>query len=133
MRNLTADARLQIPFSAGRMSSMVQPNLDDLRRRKEIADAERAALEAELLRDDARQKLADRSAVAPTQKAAADRMETAKAAKVQADADKAQSDAEFAALKARFGSVPASGFTGAVKVEEGASSFETSLLSANAA
>ena len=113
--------------------SQAQSSLDDLQKRKAIAEAEKAAIEAELARDDAIKKLANsKLAVDPAKKAKEDKLDAAKTAKEVADAEKAQAEAELAAIKAKIGEVPSSGISGSVKVEQGAASLETALLAARA-
>ncbi len=113
--------------------SQAQSSLEDLQKRKVIADAEKAAIDAEIARDEAKKKLADAQAPAdPAKKAKEAKLDAAKSAKDIADAEKAQADAELGAVKAKIGEVPTSGISGSVKVEQGAASLETALLAARA-
>lgn len=114
--------------------SQAQASVEDLQRRKAIAEAEKAAIDAELARDEARKKLVEsQTSVDPAKQAQEAKVEVAKSAKALADAEKAQADAQAAAFKSKLGEVPSSGISGSVKVEQGAASFETSLLAARAA
>lgn len=113
--------------------SQAQSSLEDLQKRRAIAEAEKAAIDAEIARDDSKKKLVDSQAPAdPAKKTQEARLEAAKSAKSIADAEKAQADAELAAASAKIGAVPSSGISGSVKVEQGAASFETALLAARA-
>lgn len=114
--------------------SQAQASVADLQARKAIADAEKAAIDAEFAREESRKKLAESLAPADPGKQIQDaRLDAAKSAKTLADAEKARSDAEAAAFKSRLGDVPSSAISGNVKVEQGAASFETALLAAQAA
>jgi len=110
------------------------PSLDEFQIRKAIADAEKAAIEVEIARDDAKKKLAASQTPSDPEKKARDAaLDAAKSAKEMADAQKAQADAQAAALKAKFGDIPQSGISGSVKADQSAGSFETALLAARAA
>lgn len=109
--------------------SQAESSIDDFQKRKAIADAETAAIDAEIARDDAKKKLADSQApVDPNKKAKDTAIDAARSAKEIADAQKARADAELAAYKAKIGEVPSSGISGSVKLEQSAGSFETALL-----
>ncbi len=111
--------------------AQAQSSLEDLQKRKALAEAEKAVIDAELARDESKSKLAAIQAPAdPAKKAQDSKVEAAKSARALADAEKAQADAEAAAAKAKIGEVPTSGISGSVKVEQGAASFETALLAA---
>lgn len=113
--------------------SQAQSSLEDLQKRRAIAEAEKAAIDAEIARDESKKKLIDSQAPADRAKTTQEaRLEAAKTAKSIADAEKAQADAELAAASAKIGAVPSSGISGSVKVEQGAASFETALLAARA-
>ncbi len=56
----------------------------------------------------------------------------AEAKTAAAEARKAEAEASLAALKAQIGEIPSSGFTGDVKLEEGAGTVEAALLAAKA-
>ena len=117
-----------------------ETSTEDFQKRKAIADAEKAAIEAEIARDETKKKLADHQALPDPRKATIEAKldaakaakEIADAAKAQADAAKSQAEAEFAALKAKIGEVPSSGISGEVKLEQGAATMETALLAARA-
>lgn len=108
-------------------------SLEDLQKRKTIADAEKSAIEAETALDAARKKQAELAApIDAAKKAKDDAVEAANSAKAIADAKKAQSDAEMAAFKSRFGEVPDSGVKGSVELGDKAGSMETALLASHA-
>lgn len=99
--------------------SQAQASVEDLQRRKAIAEAEKAAIDAELARDEARKKLVEsQTSVDPAKQAQEAKVEVAKSAKALADAEKAQADAQAAAFKSKLGEVPSSGISGSVKVEQ---------------
>lgn len=138
VRSLSREAQTDVGYLSpdwGCLSmSQDQTGLEDLQKRKAIADAEKAAIEAELARDDAKKKLADsQTPIDPQIKAKEAALDASKSAKEIADAQKARAEAEAAALKAKIGEVPQSGISGNVKLEQGAASFETALLAARAA
>jgi len=72
-----------------------QESLEDLQKRKTIAEAEKAAIQAETARDEARKKQSELGApLDPAKKAKDDAVEAANSAKGIADAKKAQPDAQ---------------------------------------
>ena len=79
----------------GVSTAQAQGSLEDLQKRKTIAEAEKEAIEAETARDEARKK---QSAVGapldPVKKAKDDAVEAANSAKAKADAKKAQPGAQ---------------------------------------
>lgn len=75
--------------------AQAQDNLVDLQKRKTIAEAEKAAIEAEIARDEARKKQSELVApLDPVTKAKDDVVEAANSAETIADAKKAQPDAQ---------------------------------------
>jgi hypothetical protein len=79
----------------GAPMAQAQDSLEDLQKRKTIAEAEKAAIEAEIARDEARKKRPELVApLDPVKKAKDDVMEAANSAEATADAKKAQSDAQ---------------------------------------
>ncbi len=95
--------------------SQAQSSLEDLQKRKAIAEAEKAMIDAEFARDEAKKKLTDSQVPIDPAKTAKDaKVDAAKSAKDIADAEKAEADAKLAALKAKIGEVPASGISGNV-------------------
>lgn len=110
-----------------------QTSMEDLQKRKAIAEAEKAAIDAELARDESRKKLTDSQAATDAAKKVQDaKVDAAKSVKAAAEAPKARADADAAALKSKVGDIPSSGISGGVKVEPGAATFETALLAARA-
>ena len=103
-----------------------QITLDELQKRKTLVEAEKALIDAELARDEARRKQA------AAQQANKDALADAKSAKELAEARKAEIDAEHAQLKAKFGDIPTSGISGGVKLGDKAGAFETALLATRA-
>ncbi len=78
------------------LMSSEQPSLEELQKRKAIAEAERAALDAEFARDETKRKLDDSKAANDSAKKAVEaKVAAAKAAKELADAEKLQVDAEI--------------------------------------
>lgn len=77
-----------------------QDSLEDLQKRKTIAEAEKEAIQAETARDEARKKQSELGApLDPVKKAKDDAVEAANSAKAIADANKAQSDAQSLCLQ----------------------------------
>jgi hypothetical protein len=75
--------------------AQAQVSLEDLQKRKTIAEAEKAAIEAETARDEARKKQSDSVApLDPVKKAKDDAVEAANSANAIADAKKTQSNAQ---------------------------------------
>lgn len=110
-----------------------QESLDDLEKRRRIAEAEKAAISAEIARDIERKKQSELTTpVDPTKKANEEAIEAANSAKATAEAKKSQSDAESAAFKAKFGEIPDAGIRGSVELGDKAGSMETALLAARA-
>lgn len=110
-----------------------QASLEDLQKRKTIAEAEKAAIEAETALDTARKKQSELAApIDAAKKAKDDALESANSAKAIAEAKKAQSEAELSAFKAQFGEIPDSGIKGSVELGDKAGSMETALLAAHA-
>jgi hypothetical protein len=113
--------------------AQAQVSLEDLQKRKTIAEAEKAAIEAETALDAARKKQSELATpIDPAKKAKDDAVEAANSAKAIAEAKKAQSDAEVAAFKAQFGEIPDSGIKGSVELGDKAGSMETALLATRA-
>ena len=109
--------------------SQAQTSIEDLKKRTEIAEAEKKAIDAEIAVEESKKKLVDSQApVDPNKKAKDTTLDAAKSAKEIADAQKAQADAELAAFREKIGEVPSSGISGSVKLEQGAGSIETALL-----
>lgn len=80
---------------SGATMGQAQESLEDLQKRKTIAEAEREAIQAEIARDEARKKLSELGApLDPLKNAKDDAVEAANLAKAQAEARKAQSDAQ---------------------------------------
>ena len=80
--------------------TQAQDSLEDLQKRKSIAEAEKEAIQAEIARDEARKKQSELGApIDPVKKAKDDAMEAANSAKAIADAKKAQADAQSLCLK----------------------------------
>ena len=74
--------------------AQAQNSLEDLQKRKAIAEAEKAAIEAETARDEARKKQSESVApLDPAIKAESDAIEAANSANAKADAKKAQAGA----------------------------------------
>ncbi len=110
-----------------------QVTLEELQKRKALAEAEKALIDAELARDEARKKQsAAQASLDPAEQANKDALADAKSAKELAEAYKAEIDAEHAELKAKFGDIPASGISGGVKLGDKAGALETSLLATHA-
>ncbi len=76
--------------------SSEQQSLEELQKRKAIAEAERAAMDAEFARDETKKKLDDSRANDAAKEAVDAKVAAAKAAKELADAEKLQVDAELA-------------------------------------
>ena len=75
--------------------AQAQGSLEDLQKRKTIAEAERAAIEAETARDEARKKQSELGApLDPVKKAKDNIVDAANSAETIADAKKAQPDAQ---------------------------------------
>lgn len=75
----------------GVSTAQAQGSLEDLQKRKTIAEAEKAAIEAETARDEARKKQSEVGApLDPVKKAKDDAVEAANSAKAKEDAMKAQ-------------------------------------------
>lgn len=110
-----------------------QKKLEELERRKKLADAEKAALEAERLLIEARKAL-EKARETPDASAQSlkDQIDAAKAAKDLADAKKAQREAELGAFKAALGDVPTPPQTGAVELKTDAGKLEATLLATKA-
>lgn len=114
--------------------------IDELKRQKELLDAQRAAAEAEKQFIDAQKSLNDaRRVPSATEAATAEQVAQARAAKevadaqkALADAQKAESDAQLAAFKAALGEVQGSGLTGAVTTGERTGEIEAALLAVKA-
>jgi hypothetical protein len=80
--------------------AQAQDSLEDLQKRKTIAEAEKAAIEAETARDEARKKQSESVApLDPIKKAKDDAVEAANSANAIADAKKTQSDAQSLCLQ----------------------------------
>ncbi len=80
--------------------AQAQDSLEDLQKRKTIAEAEKAAIEAEIARDEARKKRSELVApLDPVKKMKDDAMEAANSAKAITDAKKAQSGAQSLCLQ----------------------------------
>jgi hypothetical protein len=80
--------------------AQAQESLEDLQKRKAIAEAEKEAIQAETARDEARKKQSELAApLDPAKKAKDDAVEAANSAKARADAKKAQSDAQSLCLQ----------------------------------
>ncbi|MBK5281845.1 MAG: hypothetical protein JJE16_07145, partial [Nitrospiraceae bacterium] len=80
--------------------AQAQDSLEDLQKRKTIAEAEKAAIEAETARDEARQKRSELVApLDPVKKAKDDAMEAANSVKATTDARKAQAGAQSLCLQ----------------------------------
>ena len=79
----------------GLTMAQAQESLEDLQKRKTIAEAEKEAIQAETARDEARKKQSELVApLDPVKKAKDDAVEAANSAEAIADAKKAQSDAQ---------------------------------------
>ena len=79
----------------GAPMAQAQESLEDLQKRKTIAEAEKEAIQAETARDEARKKQFELVApLDPVKKAKDDVVEAANSADATADAKKAQSDAQ---------------------------------------
>lgn len=75
--------------------AQAQDSLEDLQKRKTIAEAEKAAIEAETARDEARKKRSELVApLDPVKKTKVDAMEAASSAQAITDAKKTQSGAQ---------------------------------------
>lgn len=110
-----------------------QVTLEELQKRTALVEAEKALIDAELARDEARKKQsATQAPLDPAEQANKDALTDAKSAKELAEARKAEIDAEHAELKAKFGDIPASGISGGVKIGDKAGALETSLLATRA-
>lgn len=84
----------------GVATAQAQGSLEDLQKRKTIAEAEKATIEAETARDEARKKQSELGApLDPVKKAKDDAVEAANSAKAKADAKKAQSGAQSLCAK----------------------------------
>ena len=84
----------------GVTTAQAQGSLEELQKRKTIAEAERAAIEAETARDEARKKQSELGAPLDPAKETKDHaVEAANSAKAIADAIKAQSDAQNLCLQ----------------------------------
>ena len=84
----------------GVTTAQAQGSLEELQKRKTIAEAEKAAIEAETARDEARKKQSELGApLDPAKKAKDDAVEAANSAKAIADSIKAQSDAQNLCLQ----------------------------------
>lgn len=84
----------------GVTTAQAQESLEDLQKRKTIAEAEKEAIQAESARDEARKKQFELVApLDPVKKAKDDAVEAANSAKAIADAKKAQSDAQSLCLQ----------------------------------
>jgi len=84
----------------GAPMAQAQESLEDLQKRKTIAEAEKEAIQAEIARDEARKKQFELVApLDPVKKAKDDAVEAANSAKAIADAKKAQSDAQSLCLQ----------------------------------
>ena len=84
----------------GAPMAQAQESLEDLQKRKTIAEAEKEAIQAETARDEARKKQFELVApFDPVKKAKDDAVEAANSAKAIADAKKAQSDAQSLCLQ----------------------------------
>ena len=80
--------------------AQAQDSLEDLQKRKTIAEAEKEAIQAEIARDEARKKQSELGApLDPVQKAKDDAVEAANSAKAITDAKKAQSGAQSLCLQ----------------------------------
>ncbi len=80
--------------------TQAQNSLEDLQKRKTIAEAEKAAIEAETARDEARKKQSELvPPLDPAKKAKDDAVEAANSAKAIVDANKTQSDAQNLCLQ----------------------------------
>jgi hypothetical protein len=85
---------------SGVTMAQAQDSLEDLQKRKTIAEAEKAAIEAETSRDEARKKQSKLIApLDPGKKAKDDAVGAANSAQSIADAKKAQSDAQSLCLQ----------------------------------
>lgn len=84
----------------GVATAQAQGSLEDLQKRKTIAEAEKATIEAETARDEARKKQSELGVpLDPVKKAKDDAVEAASSAKDKADAKKAQSGAQSLCAK----------------------------------
>ena len=84
----------------GVATAQAQVSLEELQKRKTIAEAEKEAIEAETARDEARKKQSEVGApLDPVKKAKDDAVEAASSAKAKADAKKAQSGAQSLCAK----------------------------------
>jgi hypothetical protein len=84
----------------GVTTAQAQESLEDLQKRKTIAEAEKEAIQAETARDEARKKQFELVApLDPVKKTKDDAVEAANSAKAIADAKKAQSDAQSLCLQ----------------------------------
>jgi hypothetical protein len=84
----------------GVTTAPAQNSLEDLQKRKTIAEAEKEAIEAEAARDEARKKQSELGApLDPAKKTKDDAVEAANSPKAIADAIKAQSDAQNLCLQ----------------------------------
>jgi hypothetical protein len=109
-----------------------QTTLDELKQKKEIAEAEKAANDAQTALIESKKKLEEAIAgPSASQTKTAAEVASASNAKAIADAKKAQTDAELAALQAKM-TVPSSGITGTVTANTGAAGLETALLASRA-
>ncbi len=84
----------------GVATAQAQGSLEDLQKRKTIAEAEKATIEAETARDEARKKQSELGVpLDPVKKAKDDAVEAASSARDKADAKKAQSGAQSLCAK----------------------------------
>ena len=84
----------------GVATAQAQGSLEDLQKRKTIAEAEKATIEAETARDEARKKQSELGVpLDPVKKAKDDAVEGASSARDKADAKKAQSGAQSLCAK----------------------------------
>ena len=80
--------------------AQAQGSLEDLQKRKAIAEAEKEAIQAETARDEARKKQSELAApLDPAKKAKDDPVEAANSAEAKADAKKVQSAAQSLCLQ----------------------------------
>ena len=84
----------------GVATAQAQVSLEELQKRKTIAEAEKATIEAETARDEARKKQSELGVpLDPVKKAKDDAVEAASSARDKADAKKAQSGAQSLCAK----------------------------------
>ena len=107
-------------------------SLEDFKKQKDLADAEKSALDAQILLIDTRKKLeAALAQPTPSQAQQSAEITAAKAAQAAAEAEKGKVDAELGVLKSSL-AVPSSGISGSVTANSGAAVLETALLASRA-